>query len=107
MHARDGPNDGHPSLREEVAMTTFDTIRDMIVDQFQLDPVLVTPEATLESLKIDSLSAVEFMFLLEEKYKLQAPTDHVELRTVQDVVNEIDRLIAEQHGASAANREPA
>ena len=88
-------------------MSTFDTIREMIIDQFQLDPALVTPEATLESLKIDSLSAVEFMFLLEEKYKLQAPTEQVELRTVQDVVNEIDRLIAEQHGSQAAKKEPA
>lgn len=88
-------------------MSTFDTIREMIIDQFQLDPALVTPEATLESLKIDSLSAVEFMFLLEEKYKLQPPTEQTDLRTVQDVVNEIDRLIAEQHGAPAAKEEPA
>lgn len=88
-------------------MSTFDTIREMIIDQFQLDPALVTSEATLESLKIDSLSAVEFMFLLEEKYKLQPPTEQTDLRTVQDVVNEIDRLIAEQHGTPAAKKEPA
>lgn len=91
-------------------MSTFDTIREMIIDQFQLEPGLVVPEATLESLKIDSLSAVEFMFLLEEKFKLKAPTQHAELRTVRDVVNEIDRMIAEQHGSQAANRtnrEPA
>lgn len=88
-------------------MSTFDTIREMIIDQFQLDPALVTSEATLESLKIDSLSAVEFMFLLEEKYKLQPPTEQTDLRTVQDVVNEIDRLITEQHGTPAAKKEPA
>lgn len=88
-------------------MSTFDTIREMIIDQFHLEPSLVTAEATLESLKIDSLSAVEFMFLLEEKFKLQAPTEHVELKTVQDVVNEIDRMIAEQHGKQATNKEPA
>lgn len=79
-------------------MSTFDTIREMIVDQFQLDPALVTPEATLEALKIDSLSAVEFMFLLEEKYNLDTSDEHGDLRTVQDVVNEIDRLLAKLQG---------
>jgi acyl carrier protein len=83
-------------------MSTFDTIREMIIDQFQLEPAQITPEATLESLKIDSLAAVEFMFLLEEKYHVTAPMEHIELRTVQDVVNEIDKLVAEQHGAVAA-----
>ena len=82
-------------------MSTFDTIREMIIDQFQLEPAQITPEATLESLKIDSLSAVEFMFLLEEKYNVTAPMEHIELRTVQDVVNEIDKLVAEQHGADS------
>ncbi len=85
-------------------MSTFDTIREMIIDQFQLEPAQITPEATLESLKIDSLAAVEFMFLLEEKYNVTAPMEHIELRTVQDVVNEIDKLVAEQHGAQVANQ---
>lgn len=88
-------------------MTTFDTIREMIVEQFQLDPVLVTPEATLESLKIDSLATVEFMFLLEDKYKFEAASEHVELRTVQDLVNEIDRLLAAQRARPAAQKDTA
>lgn len=79
-------------------MSTLETIREMMVDQFQLDPARVTPEATLQDLNIDSLSAVEFMFMLEEKFNVAAPMEKVELRTVQDVGNEIDRLIAAQHG---------
>lgn len=88
-------------------MSTFDTIREMIVDQFQLDPALVTPEATLESLKIDSLATVEFMFLMEEKFKIDASTGQAELRTVQDVADEIDRLIAEQHSGPGAKKDAA
>lgn len=88
-------------------MSTFDTIREMIVDQFQLDPALVTPEATLESLKIDSLATVEFMFLMEEKFKIDASTGQAELRTVQDLADEIDRLIAEQHSGPGAKKDAA
>jgi acyl carrier protein len=88
-------------------MATLDTIREMMVDQFQLDPAKVTPDATLEDLSIDSLSAVEFMFLLEEKFNVTAPMERVELRTVQDVGNEIDRLIAAQHGGEKAPQRAA
>jgi acyl carrier protein len=88
-------------------MSTIDTIRELMIDQFQLEPAQITPDATLESLKIDSLSAVEFMFLLEEKYQVTAPMEHTELRTVQDVVNEIDRLVAEQRGNKALKKDAA
>ena len=88
-------------------MSTLDTIREMMVDQFQLDPAKVTPEATLEDLSIDSLSAVEFMFLLEEKFNVTAPMERVEMRTVQDVGNEIDRLIAAQRGGKKAPQQAA
>ena len=78
-------------------MSTLDTVREMLVDQFQLDAAVVTPEAALAELKIDSLSAIEFMFLLEEKFDVKAPIERVDLRTVRDVANEIDRLILGQH----------
>ena len=88
-------------------MSTLNTIREMMVDQFQLDPAKVTPEATLEDLSIDSLSAVEFMFLLEEKFNVTAPLERVEMRTVQDVGDEIDRLIAAQRGGEKAPQQAA
>ena len=77
-------------------MSTFETVREMMVDQFKLEPAQITPDATLESLKIDSLSAVEFMFLLEEKFEVDTPAEATQLRTIQDVVNEIDRMVAEK-----------
>ena len=79
-------------------MSTLDTVREMLVDQFQLDPAIVTPEAGLEELKIDSLSAIEFMFLLEEKFNVNTPMERVDVKTVGDIAKEIDRLIVAQHG---------
>ena len=79
-------------------MSTLDTVREMLVDQFQLDPAAVTPEAGLEELKIDSLSAIEFMFLLEAKFNVTAPMERVDVKSVGDIAKEIDRLVVEQHG---------
>jgi acyl carrier protein len=78
-------------------MTTFEAVRDMMVDQFKLDPAQITLEATLESLQIDSLSALEFVFLLQEKFELATPAEYTgNLRCVRDVVSEIDRLLAKR-----------
>ena len=71
-------------------MSTFDAIREMIVDQFELEPTQITPDATLESLKIDSLAAVEFMFLLEETFKLRMPEVPNGVLTVGDIATGVD-----------------
>jgi acyl carrier protein len=88
-------------------MSAFDTIREMIDGQFQLDRARITPEATLEPLNIDALATVEFMFLVEEKYQVEATAEHVELRTVQDLVGETGRLAAGKHGSQAAKKDAA
>jgi acyl carrier protein len=55
----------------------------------------IQPEATLETLGLDSLSVLELMFKIEDRYKVKitddAPTD---LLTVSDVVRYIDGLLA-------------
>ncbi len=77
-------------------MSSLQTIRDMMVRQFDLKPEDLTPEATLEGLGLDSLSVIEFTFNLEDELNIKFPEERVELKTLQDVVNLVDRLIAEQ-----------
>jgi acyl carrier protein len=60
---------------------------------------MLTPDATLEGLGLDSLDKVELMFSLEEEFKIKIPDREVTIVTIQDVVNVIDKLAAEQHGA--------
>lgn len=68
----------------------------MMVEQFDLKPEDLTPDATLESLGLDSLSVIEFMFNLEDELKIKLPDERVELKTLQDVTNLVDRIVAEQ-----------
>jgi acyl carrier protein len=56
----------------------------------------LTPDATLEGLGLDSLSVIEFTFNLEDELKITMPEARVELKTLQDVVNLIDKLVTEQ-----------
>jgi acyl carrier protein len=81
-------------------MSSLQTIRDMMVKQFDLKPEDLTPEATLEGLGLDSLSVIEFTFNLEDELKIKFPDERVELKTLGDVVNLVDKIVAEQKGSA-------
>ena len=74
---------------------TFDRLRDLMARDYKVAPDAITPEATLESLDIDSLGAVEMMFTIEDEFGVKVTREPVDLRTVADVVAYIDRMVAE------------
>lgn len=77
-------------------MSSLPTIQRMMVEQFDLKLEDLTPDTQLESLGLDSLSVIEFMFHLEDELKIKLPDERVEIKTVQDVANVVDRIVAEQ-----------
>jgi acyl carrier protein len=72
----------------------------MMVEQFDLKLEDLSPDAQLEGLGLDSLSVIEFMFNLEDELKIKLTDERVEIKTVQDVANVVDRIIAEQKPAA-------
>ncbi|ADE10689.1 acyl carrier protein [Sideroxydans lithotrophicus] len=81
-------------------MSSLQTIQNMMVKQFDLKLEDLTPDATLEGLGLDSLSVIEFTFNLEDELKITMPEERVELKTLQDVVNLVDKIVAEQKGTA-------
>jgi acyl carrier protein len=77
-------------------MSSLETIQRMMVEQFDLNPGALTPEAQLEGLGLDSLSVIEFMFNIEDEFKIKLPDERVEIKTIQDIATIVDRLVAEQ-----------
>ena len=71
-----------------------------MVEQFDLKLEDLSPDAQLDSLGLDSLSVIEFMFNLEDELKIKLTDERVELKTVGDVVKVVDRIIAEQKGSA-------
>ena len=81
-------------------MSTLQTMQRMMAEQFELDEAKLTPDAELEALGLDSLSVIEFMFNIEDEFNIKLPDERVELKTIQDIVNVVDRLVAEQQATS-------
>lgn len=82
--------------------TTLDRLRVLLVKDYKLDPDLLTPDARLEALGIDSLGVAELMFNIEDEFEVAIPGDPVALATVGDVVRYIDGLVTTQHPAATS-----
>ncbi len=82
------------------AMSSLPTIQRMMVEQFDLKLEALDADAQLESLGLDSLSVIEFMFKLEDELKIKLPDERVEIKTVGDVANLVDKILAEQKGSA-------
>jgi acyl carrier protein len=74
----------------------FDTLKNTLVEQFELDPAKITPEARLsEDLDLDSIDAVDMVIKLQELTgRKVSPEDFKSVRTVGDVQRVIEKLLS-------------
>jgi acyl carrier protein len=82
---------------------TYEKVKALMVGEFQIDPQMITPETQLTDLGVDSLAALEFVFVLEEKFDFTMD-DQTDLRggVVQDVVNAVDLALSRQPATATA-----
>ena len=80
-------------------MSILQTIQRMMAEQFELKEENLTPDAQLETLGLDSLSVIEFMFNLEDEFHIKLPDERVEIKTIRDIANIVERMVAEQKAA--------
>lgn len=78
-------------IREEI----FNKLSDILVDDFEIDKELITPEANLfEDLDLDSIDAVDLAVKLQYfTDKKISPENFKQIRNINDVVNAIEELI--------------
>lgn len=90
---------------ETVGSTTFERVRTILTSKYSIESDLVTPPSLLATLGLDSLDLIEFLFEVEDEFSIRVPQDGasaLKMTTVQDIVDNIDKVIAEE-AASAGN----
>jgi len=85
-------------------MSTYERIKKLFVDRLELKEEALKPEATLDSLGLDSLDKIEFMFALEDEFKIKIPDREVKIDTIQDMIDQIDRLFGEQYAGPGSTK---
>ncbi|HEY6484036.1 MAG TPA: acyl carrier protein [Steroidobacteraceae bacterium] len=84
-------------------MSTLETLQEILSCEFDLKPAELSPEAKLAQLGVDSLEVLELMFEIEDRFALKIKDDiPTNLVTIDDVVQYIDSLLAQQSPAHAA-----
>lgn len=69
----------------------YEEIRNVLVNQFEIEESLVTPDANLyEELDIDSIDAVDLLVRLRELTDQRiSPEDFQQVRTINDVLDKL------------------
>lgn len=74
-------------------MTTFEQVRDIMVDALKCAADEVTLETNLaDDLGVDSLDAMELIMALEDAFEISIPQEEAKgLKTVQQIVELVDK----------------
>jgi acyl carrier protein len=80
--------------------TTFETLQTIITETFDKDLTTnittITPETTLAELNIESLEMFDLIFAVEDAFDISVPNDQLDITTVQDIINLVERLCVKQ-----------
>ena len=74
----------------------FDKIKDIIVEQLDVEEDAVTMEASItEDLGADSLDVVDLVMSIEESFDVEIPDEVENIKTVGDIVKYIENKVEE------------
>ena len=73
-------------------MATIDIVRDVLVENQDLDPEAITEDAVIEDLGIDSLETVEMVMELEEELDVELELEE-KMNTIGELVDFIESKI--------------
>jgi len=81
--------------------TTFETMKRIIVKDYELPSERLTPDTPLADVELDSLAITELIFALEDEFHVTAKTNGQGMQTLGDIAAYIDQLIAERDAPAA------
>jgi acyl carrier protein len=70
------------------------TVQDMLCQQYSLTETQVGADQDLAKLGMDSLSKIEFMYQLEDKFGISLAEERGTLATVADIAQMVERALA-------------
>jgi acyl carrier protein len=76
-------------------MGTLERIRDLALKEFSLDAGALDPNTSLDSLGVDSLSFIEFMFKIEDEFGVMVSDDDLRsIKTLADLERHVAAAVA-------------
>jgi acyl carrier protein len=79
--------------------TTLERLQQRFINKFDFNIQELTPKTTLNDLGLDSLDKIEFMFEIEDEFKIRIPDaefQELKVTTIQDMVEAVDLFLSQQ-----------
>jgi acyl carrier protein len=100
--------DTREAVRRTMNTDIYDEIAQVLTSKFQVDPARVQPDATLESLGLDSLTLMEFVFALEDHFSVRVPEDKLDPRQAGVTLEHLAGLLDDELSVPpASSAQPA
>jgi len=89
-----------------MSLPTHEAIAAILAQSFKVDTARLSPDSTLESLGLDSLALMEFVFAVEDRFSVRIPEDKLDPRqagiTLGRLAALVDEAVAGRQGDVAA-----
>ena len=77
-------------------MSSLAEIQELIHQKYGLAPEKLAPNASLREAGVDSLTLVEFLFLVEDHYGISVPEQYSSIDTIAELAAAVDEIRAAQ-----------
>lgn len=77
-------------------MKAYEFLHELLVSEFGVTPKAISPEATLPSLGLDSLSIAELVDEVERHFDIVIPDEQANFTTLGEAATAIDALVETQ-----------
>ena len=84
----------------------FAIIADALEKKFGVDPALIRPESTFEQLGLDSLTLMEFVFEVEDRFDVRIPQEKLDPKQAGVTLSTLADLLAAEQPSRALVEEP-
>ena len=80
-------------------MSSYEYIKQVLAEKYDIQPESIGPEATLTDLGLDSLSIAELMFDVGDKFEIDIPDDRANFSTLGEAAALVDELVQAKGGS--------
>lgn len=74
-------------------MTHYEFLVDVLSEKYDVAKEVISPEATLTELGLDSLTVVELLFDVEDEFGIEVPEERATFQTLAEAAALVDELV--------------
>lgn len=74
-------------------MTPYEFIAEVLTEKYDVAKDIISPEATLAELGLDSLTVVELLFDVEDEFEIEVPEERANFQTLAEAAALVEELV--------------